>query len=431
MNVKIIPHRVCGKISAIGSKSYAHRVLIAAALLNKGQTKLYNLTLSQDVLATINCLKALGAEINVCNKNDAITKDVLCKNGKTAVIFPPKTFPESVKFDFGESGSTMRFMLPIAAALGIKTEFTGNGNLLSRPIKPIFDLLKSGGVTIDGNCISGKLKCGNYEIESGVSSQFISGTIMAFCLSGGESKLILQGKPVSADYIKLTVEVLKSFGANITEIDGGYLIKGHSVIHTCPIDKVYIEGDWSAAANFLVAGAIGGDVEVCGLSLNSTQGDKAVLDVLNDCGASVICHDNAIRVMQSGLKSFNYYADNTPDIVPALCVLAAYCKGETHIYGVNRLKYKESDRLCAIIDFLNKAQIAVKYFDDTLIVTGSEPVGNEFNSFNDHRIAMCEAILSCYAKGNSKIDDIECVKKSYPEFFEDLLSLGGENYVLF
>lgn len=431
MNVKIIPHSVCGKISAIGSKSYAHRALIAAALLNKGQTKLYNLTLSQDVFATINCLKALGAEIIICDKNDEITKDVLCKNGKTAVIFPPKTFPERVKFDFGESGSTMRFMLPIAAALGINAEFTGNGNLLSRPIKPIFDLLKSGGVTIDGNCISGKLKCENYEIESGVSSQFVSGTIMAFCLSGGESKLILQGKPVSADYIKMTVEIFKCFGANITEIDGGYLIKGKSGVDNCPTDEVYIEGDWSAAANFLVAGAIGGDVEVRGLSLNSTQGDKAVLDVLNDCGASVICHDNAIRVMQSGLKSFNYYADNTPDIVPVLCVLAAYCKGETHIYGVNRLKYKESDRLCAIIDFLNKAQIAVKYFDDTLIITGGEPVGNEFNSFNDHRIAMCEAILACYAKGNSKIDDIDCVKKSYPEFFEDLLSLGGKSHVLF
>lgn len=429
MKAEIIPHCVCGKISAIGSKSYAHRALIAAALLNKGQTELFNLTLSQDVFATINCLKALGAEITILDKNDAITKDVLCKNGKTAIIFPPKAYPKRVKFDFKESGSTMRFMLPIAAALGIDVEFTGSGNLLSRPKKPIFDLLESGGITIDGNRTFGKLKCGNYEIESGVSSQFISGTIMALCLTDGESKLILHGKPVSTDYIKMTVEIFKDFGANVTEIDGGYLIKGG--VDNRPNGKVYIEGDWSVAANFLIAGAIGGDVEVCGLSPNSLQGDKAVLNVLNSCGASVICHDNSIRVMQNGLKSFNYYAENTPDIVPILCVLAAYCKGETHIYGVNRLKYKESDRLCAIIDFLNKAQIAVKYFDDTLLITGGAPKGCEFDSFNDHRIAMCEAVLACYAKGNSKIDNIECVKKSHPGFFEDLLSLGGENYVLF
>ena len=429
MKVKIIPHRVCGKISAIGSKSYAHRALIAAALLNKGQTELFNLTLSQDVFVTINCLKALGAEITILDKNDAITKDVLCKNSKTAIIFPSKAFPERVKFDFKESGSTMRFMLPIAAALGINVEFTGSGNLLSRPIKPIFDLLESGGVTIDVNRISGKLKCGNYEIESGVSSQFISGTIMALCLIDGESRLILQGKPVSTDYIKMTVEIFKNFGANVTEIDGGYLIKGG--VDNCSNGKVYIEGDWSVAANFLIAGAIGGDVEVCGLSPNSLQGDKAVLNVLNSCGASVICHDDAIRVMQNGLKSFNYYAENTPDIVPILCVLAAYCKGQTRIYGVNRLKFKESDRLCAVIDFLNKAQIPVEYFDDTLVITGGAPEGCEFDSFNDHRIAMCEAVLACYAKGNSKIDNIECVKKSHPGFFEDLLSLGGENYVLF
>ncbi len=431
MKAKIIPHRVCGKVSAIGSKSYAHRALIAAALLKKEQTELHNLTLSQDVFATINCLKALGAEITICDENDAITKHVLCKNGKIALVSPPKTVFKSVKFDFKESGSTMRFMLPIAAALGVDAEFIGGGNLLSRPIKPIFDLLKNGGVTVDKNRISGKFKCGNYEIESGVSSQFISGTIMVLCLIDGESKLILKGKPVSTDYIKMTVEVFKSFGADITEIEGGYLIKGKSDVNKCPTDKVYIEGDWSAAANFLVAGAIGGEVEVCGLSLNSTQGDKAILDVLKNCGASVVCHDNAIRITQNGLKSFDYYAENTPDIVPILCVLAAYCKGETHIYGVNRLKFKESDRLCAIFDFLNKAQIAVKYFDDTLVIEGGTPIGGEFNSFNDHRIAMCEAVLVCYAKGNSEIDDIECVKKSYPDFFEALLSLGGENYVLF
>lgn len=437
MNVNITPHKVYGKISAIGSKSHAHRVLIAASLLAKGRTKVYNLTVSEDISATINCLKELGVCITPTYKNDGITKNVCCESVKDVYsVIPPSTFPRKVKLDFGESGTTMRFMLPIMAALGVETEFTGCGNLLSRPIKPIFDLLSSAGITVDDKRISGKLKSGNYEIESGISSQFISGTMIALSLLDGESKLTVKGNPVSIGYVEMTVATLKNFGVEINKTVDGYIIEGRSRDFSC-FDKTilckdtYIDGDWSAAANFLIAGAIDGDVEIQGLTIKTEQGDKAVLNVLKDCGASVLFYDNSIRITQNGLKAFDYYAENTPDIVPILCVLAAFCNGITHIYGVNRLKFKESDRLCAILQFLRRAQIEVRYDEDTLIIEGGKPIGGEFNPFNDHRIAMCEAILACYAKGKSIINGVECINKSHPTFFEDLISLGGENYVLF
>lgn len=409
--IGLSPHNLSGTVNAIGSKSFAHRALISAALFGSTRVTVRGITPSEDVSATARCLNAIGAKVELC--------------GDGATVCPIGEIPAEATLDCGESGSTLRFMMPIAAALGIKTEFVGSGRLLDRPNDELIKTLASGGVTVENKrFLSGKLKGGDYEISASVSSQYVTGMLFALVLAGGGT-LKLNGKIVSREYLKITESVLEDFGQTVTFSDGTYTAAAKK---PTAVTDYKVEGDWSNAAFFLVAGALSSrGVTVDGLNPDSVQGDKKIIDVIAAAGAEVTVSGNAVTVRKSNLNGFTADATDIPDAVPAISVLAAYCAGETAISGVERLKIKESDRLGEVIKMLGAAGIKA-YGGDELRIEGGVPHGGAFDSANDHRMAMSEAILAAFADGDSTIDGESAVKKSYPDFYKDYKKIGGVTY---
>lgn len=409
--IGLSPHNLSGTVNAIGSKSFAHRALISAALFGNTRVTVRGITPSEDVSATARCLNAIGAKVELC--------------GDGATVCPIEKIPAKATLDCGESGSTLRFMMPIAAALGIKTEFVGSGRLLDRPNDELIKTLAAGGVTVENKrFLSGRLKGGYYEISASVSSQYVTGMLFALILAGGGT-LKLNGKIVSREYLKITESVLEDFGQTVTFSDGTYTAAAKKPI---AVTDYKVEGDWSNAAFFLVAGALSNrGVTVDGLNPDSVQGDKKIIDVIAAAGADVTVSGNAVTVRKRNLNGFTTDATDIPDAVPAISVLAAYCAGETVISGVERLKIKESDRLGEIIKMLGAAGIKA-YNGDKLRIEGGFPHGGAFDSANDHRMAMSEAILAAFAEGDSTIDGESAVKKSYPDFYKDYKKIGGVTY---
>lgn len=409
--IGLSPHNLSGTVNAIGSKSFAHRALISAALFGSTRVTVRGITPSEDVSATARCLNAIGAKVELC--------------GDGATVCPIGEIPSEATLDCGESGSTLRFMMPIAAALGIKTEFVGSGRLLDRPNDELIKTLASGGVTVENKrFLSGRLKGGDYEISASVSSQYVTGMLFALILAGGGT-LKLNGKIVSREYLKITESVLEDFGQTVTFSDGTYTAAAKK---PTAVTDYKVEGDWSNAAFFLVAGALSSrSVTVDGLNPDSVQGDKKIIDVIAAAGAEVTVSGNAVTVRKSNLNGFTADATDIPDAVPAISVLAAYCAGETAISGVERLKIKESDRLGEVIKMLGAAGIKA-YGGDELRIEGGFPHGGAFDSANDHRMAMSEAILAAFADGDSTIDGESAVKKSYPDFYKDYKKIGGVTY---
>lgn len=481
MKVTVIPSVIRGEIDAIGSKSAAHRALLAAALVGKTPCLLSGVTLSEDVLATIDCLTALGAKIE--------------KTGKDLLVSPieESRLPQTAVLHVRESGSTYRFFLPVVAALGVEAEFIGSDRLFARPSGALFSALMRCGVTVSGGGrkISGRLtvpplpvapmekqswgndgretdkrdrnltgdsdrrKIGRIEIDASESSQYVTGLLFALAVLGG-GRLKLTGKRVSTGYIDLTVQILRDFGVDIAETKEGYTVGAHNS-HMTPrsaaggqsvikasaaggenslapkesgqnfdTPQTYaVEGDWSNAAFFLAAGALSGDVTVKNLRLNSLQKDRAIVEILRRAGAEVAVTENAVRVKKSRLSAFSVDTEEIPDAVPILSVLAAFAAGESVISGVSRLKGKESDRLSGVISMLRLAGVSAATDGTVLRVTGGQPQGNVFLAENDHRMAMSQAVLGSAAAGRTVIMGAECVKKSYPAFFEDFALLGG------
>ena len=409
--IGLSPHNLSGTVNAIGSKSFAHRALISAALFGSTRVTVRGITPSEDVSATARCLNAIGAKVELC--------------GDGATVCPIGEIPAEATLDCGESGSTLRFMMPIAAALGIKTEFVGSGRLLDRPNDELIKTLAAGGVTVENKrFLSGRLKGGDYEISASVSSQYVTGMLFALILAGGGT-LKLNGKIVSREYLKITESVLEDFGQTVTFSDGTYTATAKK---PTAVTDYKVEGDWSNAAFFLVAGALSNrGVTVDGLNPDSVQGDKKIIDVIAAAGAEVTVSDNAVTVRKRNLNGFTADATDIPDAVPAISVLAAYCAGETAISGVERLKIKESDRLGEVIKMLGAAGIKA-YGGDELRIEGGVPHGGAFDSANDHRMAMSEAILAAFADGDSTIDGESAVKKSYPDFYKDYKKIGGVTY---
>ena len=409
--IGLTPVNLSGTVHAVGSKSFAHRALISAALFSVGEVVVRGITPSEDVYATARCLNALGAKVVL--------------RGDEATVCPIVSPPETAVLDCGESGSTLRFMMPIAAALGVKTEFVGRGRLLDRPNDELIKTLASGGVTVENKrFLSGRLKGGDYEISASVSSQYVTGMLFALVLAGGGT-LRLNGKVVSREYLKITESVLEDFGQTVTFSDGIYIAAAKK---PTTVTDYKVEGDWSNAAFFLVAGALSDSgVTAVGLNPDSVQGDKKIIDVIAAAGAEVTVSDNAVTVRKRNLNGFTADATDIPDAVPAISVLAAYCAGETVISGVERLKIKESDRLGEVIKMLGSAGIKA-YGGDELRIEGGLPHGGAFDSANDHRMAMSEAILAAFADGDSTIDGESAVKKSYPDFYEDYKKIGGVTY---
>lgn len=388
-----------GEVAVPPSKSAAHRALICSFLAGGGTVN--PIIDSNDMRATLGVINALKNNEKVLN----------CI----------------------ESGSTMRFMIPVAAALGKDVKFVGEGSLLSRTLGEYMTLLPQYNVKVksDGFLpleISGKLTNGSYEVNGDVSSQYITGLLMALANVDGDSAVILKTPLQSKPYVDMTVKVMADFGANVTETDFGYLIHGNQKFKQ--LDYT-VEGDWSQAAFFLVAGALGGSVTVKGLDIYSTQGDKEILNVLKKFGAKVVFDDTAATAEKSELFGTDINAENIPDLVPIIAVLAAFAKGRTVIYGAERLRYKESNRIDSVVTNLKLMGVDAEETADGIIINGgSKLIGNALRGFNDHRIVMAFSVAALFAKGKTTIDDAMSINKSYPDFFDDYNMLGGRANVL-
>ncbi len=404
MNIKITPTPLCGTITVPPSKSVAHRMIIAASLAN-GRSVIENLYPSMDILATIDCMKALGAGIDF--------------DGNTAVIDGITAPSREAKLDCKESGSTLRFLIPVAAALGASVQFFGQAKLPQRPITPYLEQLPLHGVTFDYNntmpfSISGKLTGGKFYIGGDISSQFITGLLLAMPLTGEDSEIILTSHLESKPYVDITVGVMKDFGIEVTEAENSYFVKGGQ---TYKPFSGSVEGDYSQAAFFEVANSLGSNVKLDGLNVNSNQGDKKIVE---------ICEK--IVYNESGeLNPFELDCSDIPDLVPILAVLGSFCSGTSYITNAARLRIKECDRLAAITECLNRVGGRALEREDGLIIHGVDMLhGGEVDGFNDHRIPMAMAIAATKSDKPIVITGAECVKKSYPDFWEVYKSLGGK-----
>ena len=405
-----------GTIQAKASKSHAHRLLICAAL-GKEPVRLRCSGFSEDIEATIRCLRAMGAEILI--------------RGDEIDVTPIKMPPEGLcSLSCGESGSTLRFLLPVVGALGLSAVFHLAGRLPERPLKPLEEQLVSHGMALTRRDsyihVSGKLQAGEYFLPGNVSSQYTSGLLMALPLLRGESTLAIDGKQESAAYVDITRDVLRICGVEIEETGGSYHISGGQKF--CPPEKIAAEGDWSNGAFWLCAGALLPDgLCVAGLNPDSCQGDKEILSVLRRFGARVDVSAEKVTVRTGVLKGIEVDASGIPDLVPIISVVAAGAQGESRIVNAARLRLKESDRLKSTADMLCRLGADVVETETGLVIRGGKALaGGRVSSWSDHRIAMAAAVASLLCQGEVTIEGSEAVSKSYPAFWEDLRSLTGK-----
>ena len=391
-------------------------MLICAALSDSPCTIVCQ-SVNRDMEATAACLNALGADIRYADGRFTV-------NPITKVI-------KGASLDCGESGSTLRFLLPVAAALGADAAFTGQGRLPERPLSPLYEEMNAHGVKMTPNgkmplkC-EGKLPAGLYTIDGAVSSQFISGLLMALPLTGIQSKIVVTGKQESASYIALTLNALKQFGIEIQTVTDGYIIPSGQEF-TAPGTQIAVEGDWSAAAFWITAGVAGSKPVTCtGLDYEcSAQGDRRIINVLRSMGADISTAGGTITARPSNLTAARIDCADIPDLVPILAVAASSAQGTTIFDNIRRLRIKESDRVQSILQLLGTAGIYAFASDNTLTVTGGPARGCTYDPSGDHRMAMSAAILASTKDVQITISDAECTAKSYPAFFDDFNALGG------
>lgn len=413
MDLRVYPGILSGTFCPPASKSASHRALIACALA-RGDGHIRALAQNDDLSATQSALAALGAQI--APEEDGVS---VCGIEQPA--------PQAV-LNCGESGSTLRFLLPVASALGVCATFTGTGRLPNRPVDMLLKELRKNGCIDDyaGGMpftVRGKLRGGRYEIDGSVSSQFVTGLLFALPLCEEDSQIILRGRLESRPYVDMTLAVLRRFGIKITETQTGWLIAGEQRYTPCALT---VEGDWSGAAFFLAAGALGGTICCEGLDPASVQGDRAAAELLAKFGARVTQDGKTTVVDSHPLSCIDIDASDIPDLVPVLAATAAYAKGDTVITGAARLRIKESDRLASTKRLLEGLGGRVTLTDDGMVVHGGLPLrGGEADSCGDHRIAMAAAIAALGCSGPVVIRGAECVSKSYPRFFEQFHALGG------
>ncbi len=410
MDIKITPSPLSGSIEGISSKSFAHRALICAALAS-GKSKIRINTTSADIDATVSCLRSLGAEIEI--------------NGAEYYITPIDSVCPNAEIDCVESGSTLRFLLPVICALGINTRINGSGRLPERPLSPLKEELIKAGASISDTfplAVSGKIGCGEYTLRGDVSSQFITGLLLALSATEGESVINLLPPVQSRPYIDITLEVLRNFGADIAEENNTFRIKGGK-LSPC---NYTVEADWSNAAFWLCSGA-----EVKNLNPDSVQGDKAIIDILASMGSRISRNGSAFKAAVSDLCGAKIDASQIPDAVPVIAAIAATAKGQTVIYHAERLRFKESNRLETTAKMLTDLGADITETDDGLLING-KPVlnGGETESFGDHRIAMAAAVAAIKCQKTVTVRNAQAVSKSYPDFFRDYNKLGGNADVL-
>ncbi len=398
MDVTIENSSLNGTLRLPPSKSEVHRALICAFLAGGGSVSpLYN---SKDIEATLNATEVLKTGGSVINCN--------------------------------ESASAMRFLIPVAAALGLKMKFVGGGSLLKRDISEYVTLLPKHGVSCKSAGtlpleISGQLQSGIYNVSGSLSSQYTTGLLLALPILKGDSEIRFTSPLQSKPYVDLTIDVMRQFGVFVSETKNGYYIKGNQQYK--PTDYTP-GGDWSHAAFFMSAGAIGGSVTLQGLNINSPQGDREICNILRSFGADVKLSESAVQCGRGSLKGIDLNCGDIPDLVPSLAVTAAFANGKSTLRGIGRLRAKESDRVGAICENLSRMGAVVESGEGFITIEPHPLHGAELQGFNDHRIVMAFSVAALYAEGKSVITDAESIKKTYPSFFEDFNSIGGRANVL-
>lgn len=417
MDILLKNNTLNGSVHIPSSKSLAHRYLICGSLAKEPGSVIKNISMSDDILATIGALSALGAKISVNNDECTIIKCI--------------EKIQNAEIDCLESGSTLRFMLPIALSVCDKVKLTGKGRLLERPLTPYFKIMDQQGILYDLSkdslSISGSLKEHTFTIPGDISSQFISGLLFTAALSEKDTIIDVTGSLQSKDYIDMTIHSLEVFGLKIIKQENKLIISGGQELKP---KEVSVEGDYSQAAFYLVAGALENEnnIDVLGLNKVSLQGDKEIINILKKAGAIVTDTKNGLKAInRENLKPFVVDAGDIPDLVPILAVLACGINGESRIVNAKRLRLKESDRLYAIANELSLLGGEVIELEDGLIIKGNgKLLGGTVNCHNDHRIAMALVIASTICENDVEIKGAECVSKSYPHFFEHIVNLGGK-----
>ncbi len=403
-----------GEVQVIPSKSVAHRFLICAAL-SDSPCRIICPASSKDIAATVRCLISLGADIS---ENDGVYTVTPIKKREKAEAF------------CGESGSTLRFLVPVASALGGEVTFSGEGRLPTRPMGELLTCMeKNGAVTnYDGELpltTYGGMKSGIYKIPGNVSSQFITGLIFALPLLSGESVIEMTGRIESLPYINITLQAVRKFGIRAEISENKIFIPGNQK-YKAP-DVLTVEGDWSNAAFWLCLGAMSEKgVTVTGLSSESLQGDREIVNILKNFGAEVTEGDGFVTVKRKELRGIRLDASEIPDLVPVITVVAAVSVGETVIYNAKRLRIKESDRIESTVEMLKSLGSDAEATEDGIKVFGKPLLrGGRVDSFNDHRIAMSAAISAAVCENGVTVVGAEAVEKSYGDFFERLKTLGA------
>lgn len=420
MKATIQPSLISGEIFAPASKSSMQRAC-AAALVRKGESIIYNPGISNDDKAALRVIQVLGAMVS--QQDDGALQ-----------IISEGIRPVAYEVNCGESGLGIRMFAPLVAMSKEAMTIIGEGSLLSRPMDFFDEVLPQVGVKIVSNNgklpiqLHGPLQPQNITIDGSLSSQFLTGLLMAYAAANAQDVTInvidLKSKP----YVDLTLKVMKDFHLNVPQNNNyeSFTFKSNQQATTDQIIHYTVEGDWSGGAFLLVAGAIAGNITVKGLDINSTQADKAILHALNECGCKLSIQADQIEIGPAPLKAFQFDATDCPDLFPPLVALASYCNGKTVIEGVTRLTHKESNRALTLQDEFGKMGVKIELQDNLMIVHGGESVkGATVHSRHDHRIAMACAVAALKAEGETSIEEAGAVGKSYPNFYEHIKSLGA------
>jgi len=416
--VTIEPSQLKGAVTIPPSKSMSHRAIMAAGLA-KGESQVSNLIFSKDIIATIGCMENVGATIQRGESSVSV-------KGIGGVSIKDNAFM------CNESGSTIRFMIPIGMmdkSYDEEIVFHGEGRLKTRPMTPYFDIFDEKGIKYDYQdslplSIWGSLEAGHYKLPGDVSSQFVTGLMYALSLNEAPSTIEMTSTLESRSYVDMTIDVMKDFGVTIEHDDYKvFKIKGNTPFTARSYE---VEGDYSQVAFYIVAGLINGDLKLKGLKETSLQGDSAILSIVKEMGGDIAFVDGVLEVKKSETQGIAIDMSEIPDMLPAISVLAALSKGKTTLYNGQRIRLKESDRIKAMYTELSKLGANVTETEDGLIIEGADKLnGGDVEGWNDHRIVMALAMAGTAATDKVSITDAHAITKSYPHFFEDLKAIGG------
>jgi 3-phosphoshikimate 1-carboxyvinyltransferase len=419
MKVTIQPSQLSGNILAPASKSSMQRAC-AAALLTNGKTVIRNPGHSNDDKAALDIIKRLGAEFET-GEEEIIVKSEGIK-------------PIISEINCGESGLSIRMFTPLVALSKKKITINGTGSLVTRPMNFFDEILPKLDVKIKSNHgklpleIQGPLQPANIEVDGSLSSQFLTGLLMAYSAADAQDVSIKVNNLKSRPYIDLTLDVMKHFGMKlpVNKDYKEFYFENETQYSTLKVNHYTVEGDWSGGAFLLVAGAIAGPIMIRGLDLTSTQADKAIVNALMAANAGIAMEAKGIKLVRAAMNAFDFDATDCPDLFPPLVALASYCKGATKIKGVSRLAHKESNRGETLQEEFGKMGVKIELQDDIMVIHGGKEVkGATVHSRHDHRIAMACAVAALNADGETTIEEADAVKKSYPDFYSDLKSLGA------